>query len=1124
LNFVHLHLHTDYSLLDGACKISEVIERCKRYGMRAVAVTDHGNMFCAVDLYRAALKEGIHPVIGYEAYVTPHSRHTKDTRPQDLYHLTILARNTQGYRNLMRLASMAYLEGFHYKPRIDMELLSECAEGLIILSGCIKSELAVRILRGDYEGAKRLAERLCDIVGREHFFIELQRHGLDEQKRYEPYAVRLAKELGLGLVATNDVHYIDEDDAQAQDVLLCINTHKSLDDPNRMRFGSSEFYFKTPQQMCELFDDIPEAVENTLKVAEMCHAEIEFGKPHIPSFHSEDISDNIQLFRHLCEEGARRRYPDFDANEELKKRLHYEMRMIAETGFINYFLVVWDMVRFARNQGVSVGPGRGSAAGSLVAYSLGITDVDPIRYGLLFERFLNPERISMPDIDIDFSPSGRDGIINYLREKYGRESVAQIITFGTLQSRAAIRDVGRVLEIPLAEVDVIAKKIPPGTSIEKALANDPTLASLADDDTYAMLFSISKRLEGLCRHSSTHAAGVVIADKPLINYCPLYRTEGEVTTQYPMGALEAIGLMKMDILGLTTLDVIEHSEREIRKQGGEVRFDDLTDGKTYSLLQKGDTKGVFQLESDGMRSLLTQIKPKRFEDLIDILALFRPGPLNSGMVESYIKRRNGREKIEYLHPELKGILQQTFGVVLYQEQVMQIANRLAGFSLTEADHLRKAMGKKIMGIVEEYEEKFIEGAMERKVPRNIAEKIYSQMAEFARYGFNKSHSAAYAMLSYRTAYLKANYPLHFMAALLSSEEGNPDKIWEYIEDCLRMGITVLPPDINRSLADFSVERDAIRFGLAAIKNVGRGVAEEIVRRRTQGEYRSIYDLCERLDMRSCNRQVLEALIKAGALDSVGGNRAQLLASLEAAMASGAARQRDARIGQKNLFQSAPEKEGVELPPVPPPSEMQLLAMEKEVFGFYFTSHPLTQHRDKISIFSNATLSDLKNIKENRPVIVGVVVENITRKRSKRGSNYLQLSISDLSGSADAVVFEKSIERLEPILKKDRALFIVGSVDNRQNRPSIIVSDAVLFEDAAERLEGEISIRVQGNEETFSALRRVVENNPGKTRIRLLVVDGEKEAVLRLPRRFSVSPTEKFIKKVESIPGVTVNMR
>jgi len=1125
VSFVHLHLHTDYSLLDGACRLGDVIERCKAMNMPAVAVTDHGNMFCAVDFYCAAVKRGIRPIIGYEAYLDAQSRYIKTGGQRDTYHLTILARNTTGYHNLMKLASIAYLEGFYYKPRIDMEVIRRYNEGLVILSGCVKSELCTRILNGDYEGAKKTARTFCDIVGREHFFIELQRNGLEEQRQCESHLLRIASELGVGVVATNDVHYIDKEDADAQDVLLCINTGKTVDDPKRMRLGSSEFYFKTPEQMRTLFADIPQAVENTLKIAEMCHPEIESNQLHIPPFHSDDIPDNLKLFRHLCEEGVRRRYPDFDSRQDLQKQLHHEMHIIERTGFVNYFLVVWDIVRYARSKGISVGPGRGSAAGSIVAYSLGITDIDPMKYGLLFERFLNPERISMPDIDIDFPPSGRDEVINYLHTRYGSDCVAQLITFGTLQARAVIRDVARVLEIPLPEVDALAKRIPQGSTIDEALKDDATLASLAADETYNRLFKISRQIEGLSRHTSTHAAGVVIGDKPLIEYCPLYRADGETTTQYPMSAREYIGLMKMDILGLAVLDVIKRSVEDIGDETIEAQMSDLSNKKTYSLLQKGETKGVFQLESDGMRNLLIRIKPTKFEDLIDILALYRPGPLGSGMVENYIKNRKGDEKISYLHPALKEILGPTYGVILYQEQVMRIANVLAGFSLTEADHLRKAMGKKKVEIAEEYREPFIKGAVKRGVPQEIAEKVYSQIAEFAYYGFNKSHSTAYAILAYRTAFLKANFPRHFMAALLTSEEGSSDKLYEYIEDCRRSGIRILPPDINKSLAHFSVEGDCVRYGLTAIKGVGHRTADEIVAKRAKGgEYRSLFDLCERLDTRTYNKQSLEALIKAGALDSINPNRAQLLAVLEEAIETGAAHQRDIEKGQKGLFGSSSSStiampQVNRLPHIPPPSEMQLLAMEKESLGFYLTSHPLIRFKDRISIFSNTTISDLQKAKEK--VIIGVIIEGVTKRRSKKGDPYIQLSVSDLTGSTEALVFSRTAERIEPILKEDSVVLLIGNPDTKRSPPSILVNDALTLEDASEKLEGELRLRIEADNETLSKLKTVIEKNPGKTRVKIFISDGEKEAVMRLPREFAITPSNECLQEILSLPGVTI---
>ena len=1124
MGFVHLHTHSEYSLLDGACRIGDLLSACREYKMPALAVTDHGNLFCAVNFYFAAEKAGVRPVIGYEAYVAPGDRRQRRGTPQDLTHLTILARNTMGYKNLMKLATAAYLEGFYYKPRIDYELLEQHAEGLIILSGCTKSDIARRLLAGDHEGAEKVAKRLMDMVGPDHFFIELQRHGLEEEDAYIREAVLLARKLGAGLVATNDVHYVRKEDAEAQDVLLCINTGKSLDDPNRMSLPTQEFYFKSPQEMEALFYDLPEAVRNTVKIAEMCHAEIETGTYHLPRYHSEDGTDNITLFHHLCLEGARRRYPDFDSRDDLKQRLKHEMETIRRMGFVGYFLVVWDFVQFARRNGIPVGPGRGSAAGSLVAYCLGITDIDPMRYGLLFERFLNPSRISMPDIDIDFSPAGRERVIEYVRQRYGEESVAHIITFGTLQSRAAVRDVGRVLEVPLAQVDALAKRIPQGLSLKKALEMDAELRRLTEDPTYAKLFEISMRLEGLCRHASTHAAGVVIADKPLTEYCPLQKIDNTITTQYAMEAVEKIGLMKMDFLGLVTLDVISHCCESLKREGIEVRLDDLSDRKTYALLGRGDTKGVFQLESEGMRALLARIKPSRFEDLIDILALYRPGPLGSGMVETYIRRRNGEEAVEFLHPALEPILKETYGVILYQEQVMRIANVLAGFSMTEADHLRKAMGKKRAEIVADNRERFIEGAVKNGVPRDIAEKIYEQMAYFAGYGFNKSHSAAYAVVAYRTAYLKANFPLHFMAALLTSEIGKQEKIAEYVVDCRQMKIKLLPPDINRSYADFRVEGDGVRYGLAAIKGVGVKAVEEIVRARQEGgEFKSLYDLCERVDLRVVGRSALEALVKAGALDSFG-NRAALLEAIPDAIELAHIAQRDARCGQMSLFGVATQKSEPQLPPVAPPSNLEMLAMEKDVLGFYLSSHPLERYQKTLSHYSTATCQQVRQQSQHgKQVTLGCIIEEVQRRRSKRGDTYFILKLADLTGTLNATVFPKTAARHKDILRKDAIIFVVGGVDTTREEPSLIVEQIIPIGEASKRLRGKVDILLDdASEETLVALQEVLRQNSGSCQVRLVIRGNGKTVTIRLPlQEFGVAATERFFSALSEIGGLSV---
>jgi len=1078
MSFVHLHTHSEYSLLDGACRIEDLLSACKEHKMPALAVTDHGNLFCAVNFYFAAQKAGVRPIIGYEAYVAPGDRRQRRGSPQDLTHLTILARNSIGYKNLMKLATAAYLEGFYYKPRIDYELLEQHAEGLIILSGCTKSEIARRLLAGDHEGAEKVAKRLMDMVGPEHFFIELQRHELEEEETYIREAVLLARRLGAQLLATNDVHYVRKEDAEAQDALLCINIGKSLDDPNRMRLPTQEFYFKSPQEMEALFYDLPEAVRNTVKIAEMCHAEIETGSYHLPRYHSEDGTDNITLFQHLCMEGARRRYPDFDTREDIKQRLRHEMETIRKMGFVGYFLVVWDFVQFARRNGIPVGPGRGSAAGSLVAYCLGITDIDPMRYGLLFERFLNPSRISMPDI----------------------------------------------LEVPLPQVDALAKRIPQGLSLKKALEMDAELRRLTEDPTYAKLFEISMRLEGLCRHASTHAAGVVIADKPLTEYCPLQKIDNTITTQYAMEAVEKIGLMKMDFLGLVTLDVISHCCESLKREGIEVRLDDLSDRKTYALLGRGDTKGVFQLESEGMRALLARIKPSRFEDLIDILALYRPGPLGSGMVETYIRRRNGEEAVEFLHPALEPILKETYGVILYQEQVMRIANVLAGFSMTEADHLRKAMGKKRAEIVADNRERFIEGAVKNGVPRDIAEKIYEQMAYFAGYGFNKSHSAAYAVVAYRTAYLKANFPLHFMAALLTSEIGKQEKVAEYVLDCRQMKIRLLPPDINRSYADFRVEGDGVRYGLAAIKGVGVKAVEEIVRAREEGgKFRSLYDLCERVDLRVVGRSVLEALVKAGAMDSFG-NRAALLEAIPDAIELAHIAQRDAKCGQMSLFGAVKQQTEPPLPTVAPPSKLEMLAMEKDVLGFYLSSHPLERYQKTLSHYSTATCQQVRQQSQHgKQVTVGCIIEEVQRRRSKRGDTYFILKLADLTGAINATVFPKTAAKHKDILRKDAIVFVVGSVDTTREEPSLLVEQIIPIEEAPKRLRGKVDILLNDvSEETLTALNEVLRRNAGSCQVRLVIRGDGKSATIRLPlQEFGVAATERFFSALSKIAGLSV---
>jgi len=906
-SFVHLHVHTEYSLLDGAAKIGKLLDRAVEHAMPAIAITDHGNMFGAIDFCKAARKRGIKPIVGSEMYVAKESRHNRKStgKSRDYHHLTLLVQSEQGYRNLMYLSTISYREGFYYRPRIDKEILREYSDGLIALSGCLEGEPSSQLCRGDKEKALAAVKEYQEIFGAENYFLELQDHGLDDQKRIIPDLIDIAGRAGAGLVATNDLHYVDKNDAMAQEVLLCIQTNSTIKDPDRLRFGTQEFYLKPYEQMASLFGQVPESLENTLLIAERCVYQPGESASHLPFFEVPEGKTEDGYLRELCEQGLKERYAEVEP--VVRDRLEMELGVISKMGYASYFLIVSDFVTFARSQDIPVGPGRGSAAGSLVAYLLRITNLDPIEHGLLFERFLNPDRVSLPDIDIDFCYERRGEIINYVIEKYNADNVAQIITFGTMAARAAIRDVGRGLGIPYGRVDEIAKLVPNELNItlENAIARTPELKeNMKKDPEVNQMLEIAQSLEGIARHASTHAAGVVISPRPIYEFAPLYRTgAGDITTQYSMTNLEEIGMLKMDFLGLKTLTVIDQTLRLIRRlRGEEIDIDGIApdDEATFKLLNNAHTLGVFQLESSGMRDLARKVGVDSFDDLVALVALFRPGPMH--MLPDYIKRKRGEVETKYATPELEPILKETHGVMLYQEQVMKIASELAGFAMSEADVLRKAMGKKNPKVMARYRKTFVKGAKANGIQPKIAEEIYAQMEQFAGYGFNKSHSAAYALIAYQTAYLKANYPTEYMAALLSSEMGNTPKLATYIEECRRMNISVLPPDINLSGLKFTVVDNDIRFGLAAVKNVGEGAIEAFIKEREEGgAFKSLFDFCTRIDARLVNKRVVESLVKCGTFDTGDAPRSRTFAAIEMAMEQGQATQRDKQMGQTSLF-------------------------------------------------------------------------------------------------------------------------------------------------------------------------------------------------------------------------------
>jgi DNA polymerase III subunit alpha len=1140
-DFVHLHVHSDGSLLDGAAKIDDLVDRAAALGMPALALTDHGNLFGAVDFYRKAKARGIKPIVGYEAYVAPGSRKDKSAaNPKTAsHHLTLLVRDLEGYRNLLKLASTAYLDGFYYRPRIDKEVLAKHHRGLIALSGCLKSEMNSCFVAGRESEAERIAGEYRDLFGPENFFMEVMSNSVPEQRIANEGVRRVAKRLGQPLVATNDVHYVAREDALAQEVLICIHTGKTFSDADRLKFTSDDFYFKTPDEMMQAFSamGMPEAVTNTLRVADACNLELDFRGYHLPQFKPDGGEDPVAYFRRLCLEGCRARYPEY--GDAVRQRLEQEMAVIESMGFASYFLIVWDFIRYARENGIPVGPGRGSAAGSLVAFSLGITNVDPLRYDLLFERFLNAERISLPDIDIDFCKEGRERVIQYVTAKYGAENVAQIITFGTMAARAVIRDVGRVLGIPLPDVDGLAKKIPSGPkiSLKESLEGDLELRRAYETDaSVRRLFDISLKLEGLSRHASTHAAGVVITDVALENYVPLFKNGDDVTTQFTMTVLEDIGLLKMDFLGLNTLTILDRALRLIEETRG-TKLDlagiPLDDVATYELLQRGEAFGVFQLESGGMRDLLQKMRPDCFEDLIAILALYRPGPLGSGMVETFVRCKHGEEEIRYKHPLLEPILRETNGVILYQEQVMRIANRLAGFSLNEADSLRKAMGKKKPEIMAKFKEKFIGGAVANGVEESTAKELFGLIEFFGGYGFNKSHSTAYALISYQTAYLKANYPVEFLAAVLSCEIDNTDKVVEYVNECRRLAIPILGPHVNHSRQDFSVESGGIRVGLLAVKGIGEKAVEAILRARDAGgAFRTVFDLCERADVRAANRTALEILAKAGALDGLGAHRAALLAEVDGAVTSGARAQEDRRAGQGSLFGGGAAVAAA-VAAAPPPSaaaapwnDREILLAEKETLGFYLSSHPLLKHEEVLKRFSSAKTTELANRKDGDEVLIGGMVKSlrstVTRAGRNKGERMALLRIEDLEGSVGAVVFATEFAKYSELVVEDAIAFFKGRLDLSREEPSIKVSEIVGMDRALASLCRFLSLRIdedRASDDKLQTLRSLLERHPGSCPVILELVSssGEKTQI-RTASRFSVTPSDRIVSDLAGVVG------
>ncbi|MCX7781895.1 MAG: DNA polymerase III subunit alpha, partial [Negativicutes bacterium] len=1110
-NFVHLHVHTEYSLLDGASRIDALVKKAKELGMPAIAVTDHGTMYGVVDFYKQAVKHGIKPIVGCEVYVAPRSRFEKTTvEGEAYYHLILLATNELGYRNLIAMVSRGFTEGFYYKPRVDKELLREYSAGIICLSGCIAGEIPSLLLRGDKAGAQALALEYRDIFGKDNFYLELQDHGLPEQKRINAELIEIARTTGIGLVATNDLHYISQEDAECHDVLLCIQTGKSIDDPGRMRFPASEFYLKTKEEMAALFPEVPEAIANTCRIAERCNVKFDFDTLHLPEFPVPEGLTADAYLAQLCEERLPERYPLI--NDECRERLAFELGVIQKMGYSSYFLIVWDFVNFARQNDIPVGPGRGSAAGSIVSYLLGITNIDPLKYGLLFERFLNPERVSMPDIDIDFCYEKRGKVIDYVAARYGADRVAQIITFGTMAAKAAIRDVGRALNLSYGEVDRIAKLVPNelGITLKRALEVSGELRSLyTTDPAVKKLVDLALAVEGLPRHASTHAAGLVIAREPLTHYVPLQTsTDGLLTTQYDKDRVEEIGLLKMDLLGLRTLTVIGDTLTLIKKSRGialDIDAIPLDDAKTAAMLSAGETAGVFQMESTGMTNLVKELKPERFADLIPLVALYRPGPLGSGMVTDFIERRHGRKKIEYLHPLLEPILKDTFGVILYQEQVMQIASVMAGFTLGQADLLRRAMGKKKHEVLAAQRAGFVEGAAMRGIAPDVAVEIFTLMEHFADYGFNKSHSAAYALVAYQTAYLKAHYPQEFMAALLTSVMGTNDKVGYYIEECRRMGLAVLRPDINASYAGFSVDGGAIRFGLAGVKNAGEGAIHSILEARAQGKFYSLVDFCSRVDMRVVNKRVIESLIKCGAFDSLGWKRSQMLEVLDRAVEIALKRQRDEASGQLGLFG---EESGVQMDELVPPAmeELpieQILVMEKEMTGFYITGHPLDKYRDKMAFCTAIEALNGETGKDGQTVKTAGLIVSAKRLTTKTGQQMCFAVLEDFTSQIELLIFPRVLERVGKWAIPDQPVVVSGKLSLGEEAAKLIVENIAALDNPG---ASEVRLRISGEQENadvFARLQNILLKYRGSTVVYMQLVNSKR--VIKTDRHYWIEP-------------------
>jgi len=1140
--FVHLHVHTQYSLLDGAIRFDQLFKTAKSFGMPACAITDHGNMFGAIDFYASARDAGLKPILGCEVYVAPKSRTEKTVRGEDnAYHLILLALDSTGYGNLIKMVSKAHLEGFYYVPRIDQELLEKHNEGLLCLTACIKGRIPQMILRDDAKGLKSAVDDYMSIFG-DRLYFELQDNGVEEQKKVNEGLLRLSKQYNVPLVATNDCHYLRKEEAKAHELLLCIQTGKTLTDKDRLSFSGDQFYFKSGEEMDRSFSHCPEALTNTLRIAEMCNVKIDSGMYHFPDFKLPSNQSLGDYFEDLCVKGFEKKishiaatyaqFPD-DLRQKYRDRLNYELKVIKETGFAGYFLIVSDFIGFAKSQDIPVGPGRGSAAGSLVAYCLDITNIDPIKYDLIFERFLNPERISMPDIDVDFCIDGRERVIQYVTERYGKENVAQIITFGTMKSRAAVRDVGRALGLPYADVDRIAKLIPAALdmSIEQALHDEPRLREIYEKDaSVTELIDNAMVLEGLARHASTHAAGIVISNKPLVEHLPLHRgTKGETVTQYPMKSIEKIGLIKFDLLGLKTLTIIDNVIKTLKAQGLSVDINNipLDDTETYELLSSGNASGIFQLESRGMRDLLTKLKPSKFEDIIALIALYRPGPLTSGMMEEFIRRKNDPSLIKYETGLLEEVLRDTYGVIVYQEQIMKIASRLAGFSQSEADALRKAISKKVPEQLESYREQFVRGSAANSVKADVAGRIYDVILRFGQYGFNKSHSAAYALVAYQTAFLKAHHYLPFMAAILTNEVNDTDSLIRYVAECRESGATILPPDVNESDKSFTIVDDKIRFGLSGVKNVGDAALDSILNvRRESGPFTSFLHFCSLVDSRKVNKKVVESLIKAGCFDSMGLNRAHLFAMV---------RDRWDRLQRKNggndrqmdMFGSGTGVEVAE--PLPAQEELpyeEILRGEKEALGFYFSQHPLASLSAEISRITQHDTATIKELDLSEDVTIVGIVNGYREITTKRGDRMASIMLEDTKGIVEAIIFPDLLSKHILLLKGEEPLVVSGSVEKLEDGTTKIRAKQVtLFKDNLSEMRKTVKVMINCQlfkRQELKKLKDVLHSIKGDSKVLLeFNMGGERQPLSLAELRIDASRLDVLIKQFKQ--GIAVEV-